>query len=138
MSVAFLEGSEYEQATQTYKSTLADIEAGDMVVIHENGWNSGYSLRKVDRVTKTQIVVGNKKFNRNGNQIDSGSKWHKDYIQAPQYKLYGQRTMLEMAEADTADRIEKAKRTELTKTINDSLGSASIETLERIVEILSA
>jgi hypothetical protein len=45
--------------------------------------------------------------------------------------------MLEVAEADMAKRAEKAKRTELTKTINDKLGSASIDTLQKVVELLN-
>jgi hypothetical protein len=126
------------QTETNYKSTLAEIEAGDFVVVHNSGYGGGYTLKSVDRATKTQITVGNTKFNRNGNEIGGGARWHKDYIHAPLQKYYEDRTMLEVAEADMAKRAEKAKRTELTKTINDKLGSASIDTLQKVVELLNA
>lgn len=120
-----------------YKATLDEIEAGDIVVAYENGWNAGYRLVKVDRVTKTQITIGSKKFNHRGSEIGSGSKWRRDYIHAPLDTQFSGRTMLEVAEADQAERIEKARRTELTKSINEKLGSASIEALEKIAELLT-
>lgn len=120
-----------------YKSTLDEIEAGDFVVLYESGFHDGYRLVTVDRATKTQITIGRKRFSRSGNEIGSSSKWYKDYIHAPLHKLYDNRTMIEVAEADKAERIEKARRTELTKIINEKLVSASSETLEKIAALLT-
>lgn len=127
------------EQTQTYKSNLADIEAGDFVVVFIAGWRSenDYDLRKVDRVTKTQIVVGNKKFRRNGSKVGA-SGFCRDYIYAPLYMFHGDSTALVIAEANMAKRAERARRSELTKSINDKLGNATLETLERVAEILSA
>jgi hypothetical protein len=47
------------QTETNYKSTLAEIEAGDFVVVHNSGYGGGYTLKSVDRATKTQITVGN-------------------------------------------------------------------------------
>lgn len=127
------------EQTQTYKSNLSDIEIGDFVVVVLVGWDSknDYDLRKVDRVTKTQIVVGDKKFNRNGYEVGVASSWRSDYIYAPLHQYDDDRTWLVIAESDMAKRAEKARRTELTKVISDRLGSASIEMLERVVDLLN-
>lgn len=45
-----------------YKDSLDDIEAGDTVVM-QNSYG-GWSKHTVDRVTKTQIIVGTTKFRR--------------------------------------------------------------------------
>lgn len=44
------------------------LSIGDKVFIRNN-WGSGYSTAKVDRFTRTQIVVGNRRFRANGNEI---------------------------------------------------------------------
>lgn len=89
----------------------------------------------MDRTTKTQIVVGDKKFNRRGNEVGASS-WRDDYIYAPLDQYTEGRTWLDIAQADMAKRAGKAMRDKLTALINDKLATAPIETLEEVAKIL--
>ena len=57
-----------------------DLKAGDEVVLVSRGLGRNkYHLKKIDRATKTQIVIGNTKFRRNdGREIADG--WYRDSI----------------------------------------------------------
>ena len=61
---------------------MIDVKTGDKVVISSSGFGgTKYTLKTVDRVTKTQIVVGNRKFNRITHiQIGGNSSWYKDHL----------------------------------------------------------
>ena len=51
---------------------LAGLKAGDVVIVHSR--IDGYRARSVDRVTKTQIIVGGAKFRRSDG-YEMGPEW---------------------------------------------------------------
>jgi hypothetical protein len=61
---------------------MMDVKAGDKVVISSFGFGSTkYVLKTVNRTTRTQIIVGNQRFDRNtGVQIGGASSWRKDRL----------------------------------------------------------
>ena len=59
--------------------SLEHLKAGDTVYINSR-WH-GISFYKIDRVTKTQIIIGNTKYNKNGYQIGSRGAWNFTWIQ---------------------------------------------------------
>jgi len=59
--------------------SLEHLKAGDKVYI--NSRYHGISIYKIDRVTKTQIIIGKTKYNKNGYQIGSYNTWDREYIQ---------------------------------------------------------
>lgn len=58
--------------------SLDHLKAGDKVYIN-NRYN-GITIHTIDRVTKTQIIIGNTKYNKNGSQIGAYSRWSREYI----------------------------------------------------------
>lgn len=74
------------------KEWLQGLTVGDTVVV--NG--SSYALAKVDRVTKTQIVIKRKngigheydvKYSKDGGYLIGSGKWHVEYIEIPTPEL---------------------------------------------------
>lgn len=65
-------------------SEFQDLKVGDKVVLVSRGLGKDkYLLKQVDRVTKTQIVIGNSKYSRvNGFEIGY-SGWYRDSLQMP-------------------------------------------------------
>lgn len=127
--------------TQEYKSSLDDIEAGDMVVWKCRNVFVDYRLVPVKRTTRTQIVIGQEnsiyewKFRRtDGVQIASLSSVS-DRIYAPLQDVFGI-TALELMAKDKAERAAKARWHELRTAMNNMLGRASLEQLEAIAKIL--
>ena len=59
--------------------SLEHLKAGDTVYVNSR-WH-GISFYKIDRVTKTQIIIGNTKYNKNGYQIGSHDTWNYTWIQ---------------------------------------------------------
>lgn len=64
---------------------LADIEAGDEVIVKSSGLSMAEDrLVKVDRTTRTQIIVGNCRYNRfDGRVRGSASSYTRSYIEVP-------------------------------------------------------
>ena len=59
----------YREGIESY----ADLKEGDTVIFsHHTVWGNTNRLRLVDRVTKTQIVVGGNKFRRSSGRIVGG------------------------------------------------------------------
>lgn len=124
---------------QNYKSSLADIVAGDWVVLTVLGnYSEGSSLVKVVRTTATQIIVpfgdGEKRFNRKGEKV-GGSGWRTYYIKAPLYEYYGGRTALAIARAD----MEKLRllnlRNAIKAKVNGDVPTATLEAVARLLGI---
>jgi len=65
-------------------SEFQDLKVGDKVVLVSRGLGKDkYLLKQVDRVTKTQIVIGNSKYNRvNGFEAGSNSRY-RDSLKMP-------------------------------------------------------
>jgi hypothetical protein len=88
--------------------SLEHLKAGDTVYINSR-WR-GILFYKIDRVTKTQIIIGNTKYNKNGYQIGSRDKWNSTCIQEAtpeiiqQYKKQKlQKTLIELQEIKITD-----------------------------------
>jgi hypothetical protein len=63
------------------KRDVNSVEAGDLVVV-----NSGYrseTLTRVTATTKTQIVIGNCRYNRKDGYIRGGSGYCRSYLTIP-------------------------------------------------------
>lgn len=72
---------------------LQNLKPGDEVICSSIGGcfdpadkGFGSMVNKVDRVTKTHIVIGNKKFSKNNGQEVSGSLYHSAWIEYPEPK----------------------------------------------------
>jgi hypothetical protein len=65
-------------------SEFQDLKVGDKVVLVSRGLGKDkYLLKQVDRVTKTQIVIGNSKYNRvSGFEVGSNG-WYCDCLKMP-------------------------------------------------------
>ncbi len=58
---------------------LEHLREGDKVFI--NSRHYGIAFYTIDRVTKTQIIIGKTKYNKSGYQIGNSSAWNREYIQ---------------------------------------------------------
>ena len=64
-------------------SDLQSLKEGDQVLIYI-GVGAEPGIRKIDRLTPTQVVIGNDKFNRKtGEKIGSQDRWSRTRIAAP-------------------------------------------------------
>ena len=67
-------------------SKFENLKAGDEVVVPSTGWSNEEYIRKVDRITKTQIVIGDSKFRiTNGYEVGA-SGYHNRIIRIPSEK----------------------------------------------------
>lgn len=64
-----------------YKTALLDIAAGDMVI--EETHFGTLSLRKVDRLTKTQFCVADNRYSRETGKEIGMAKYCANFIYAP-------------------------------------------------------
>ena len=88
--------------------SLENLKAGDIVYIHSR-WQ-GILIYKIDRVTKTQIIIGNTKYNKSGHQIGSRDIWGSAWIREAtpeiiqQYKKQQlQKTLIKLQEIKITD-----------------------------------
>jgi len=59
---------------------LDDIKAGDRVIITHGGACRYDEIRVVDKVTNTQIIIGNSRFRRNGGSLIGAGTWDCVYL----------------------------------------------------------
>lgn len=65
-------------------SEFNDLKAGDEVVLISNGLGATkYLIQKIDRVTKTQIAIGNFKYRRNDGRQIGYNKYYGDRLCMP-------------------------------------------------------
>lgn len=93
---------------------LENVKAGDMVVLSE-GW-CGERLATVDRATPTMIVVGRRKFNRNG-RVRGADSWNRTNIRLPR----GQEDIDEIRKETTADYLQHLSGEKLRKMSLEAL-----------------
>lgn len=64
-------------------SEFQDLKAGDEVVLLSGRFgDTRYSLEKIERVTKTLIIINGDRYRRaDGRQ--TGESWHKNYLKMP-------------------------------------------------------
>lgn len=97
--------------TTEYKASLDDIVAGDIVVQRDRSDCSPLSFVKVDRVTKTQIIIGTWRYRKKNGKEIGGTIWHRSWIYAPLATGYAKMTYAEQArEAQAEHKAEMAKR----------------------------
>jgi len=65
----------------TDSNWLASLKPGDEVAV--GGGHYGYRLRKVDRITATQILVDARRFNRKSGWMCGRSNWNVTRIERP-------------------------------------------------------
>lgn len=59
-----------------------DIQAGDDVIVESGGLKSFLAVRKVDRTTKTQIIIGSERYRKtDGRLIGHDNPWSRCYLQ---------------------------------------------------------
>ena len=63
------------RAMSDLETYLAGLKAGDVVIVHSRV--DGYRERSVDKVTKTQIIVGGAKFRRSDG-YEMGPEWGRE------------------------------------------------------------
>ena len=139
------------QPFRKMKSILSEIVAGDTVIVGyyaRNGDGVRYELRKVDRVTATQIVLelpvgGDTRYRKsNGEQVGAASNvWaHLPWIMAPLQPVdrLDTRTCLQMMEEVMAVVSVKARQAALHKAICIKLSAdLPVSTLEALAAILA-
>lgn len=69
---------------QTYKASLEDIEAGDLVVLRAG---EHYRMPQVTKVTKTQVILGEQRFHKDDGKEIGGYASIKDAIFAPAQRI---------------------------------------------------
>lgn len=76
MSLSNLSGHE--------KTSLSEVNAGDFVVLDRDSWSGGEAvLAKVERVTKSMVVVDGEKFRRgSGRRVGDANDWMAQRIYA--------------------------------------------------------
>lgn len=63
---------------------LKNIKAGDTVILESGGYYGGASVEKVERLTKTQIVLkSGGKFRRDSGNMVGGDAWSRSQIREP-------------------------------------------------------
>lgn len=71
--------------------TLEDLQPGDEIVVWPAHASDRLRIQKIDRITKTQIVIGNLKFRRDsGRQVGSHDCWHFFSVSVPTAELRDQ------------------------------------------------
>jgi hypothetical protein len=97
---------------------LATLKAGDEVHVSES-MTKDDSIRKVDRTTKTQIVIGNSKFRRSNGFPVGSDTWIRRHIEKPT--------------AESRKRIKRARMVRLLNSVKWS--EVSDAALSAIVKI---
>lgn len=60
---------------------LADLKVGDPCAIRSGYGYAGYQLAKVEKMTKTQIVVGSSRYRRDNGRKVGHTGWESIYLQ---------------------------------------------------------
>ena len=106
---------------------LKDLKAGDEVVYEP--YRGVPCVTKVERTTKTLLIVKNQQFNHAGN-----ATWQSIYV-SPTIRPASPKAL-----ADMKRQIEWKKDSQMRKnaidTIKDNLSSLSTEKLEKILDII--
>jgi predicted phosphohydrolase len=56
------------------------LVAGDKVIVESGFGYKSQEITTVDRITKTQIIIGNSKYRRNNGYIVGGTTWSRRYL----------------------------------------------------------
>jgi hypothetical protein len=51
---------------------LENLKVGDEVFISRGSWGLNWDRKKVERITKSQIIIGSYRFNKRGQLVGSG------------------------------------------------------------------
>lgn len=119
------------------KTSLDQIVAGDEVAFQSRYSNTSMSKARVERVTKTQIIINqyNKFYKKNGAEVGSASSWQRAYIYPLGAKV-GDHTYLEQVEIERKEYEQKEREKTLHTLVDKKLKLATIEQLEEILRML--
>lgn len=101
---------------------LKDLKEGDVVMISASNWHPE-KLAKIDRITKTQIVVGELKFNKNTGYMVGTDVWNRRYLYIPN-------------EEDIKRITTSKRRFDLLNYVKNNIESCSVGQLEEIYGIM--
>jgi len=114
------------------KDSLEQIQQGDKVILSSR---HGYSIKVVDRVTSTQIIIGDTKYRKNGSEITANS-WASTSIHAPLAKhVMSDQTWLDCYEQQQ-QKIKDEKEGLISKINTFDLTKVSNQKLNQILEVL--
>jgi hypothetical protein len=104
---------------------LEDVKVGDEVFAsYGGGWSRQLTLRKVERVTPTQIVVSGTRYRRKDGRVVGASTWTREWLQEATPEL--------KAEV----REEHRRRDVLAKINGVRWGDVHVDTLEHVWDLV--
>ena len=114
------------------KDSLDQIQQSDKVILSSR---YGYSIKTVDRVTPTQIIIGDTKYRKNGSEINS-DRWQSTSIHAPLAKpVMSDQTWLDCYEQQQ-QKIKDEKEALISKINTFDLSKVSNQKLNQILSVL--
>lgn len=124
-----------------YKTSLADIQAGDQVVWHASDYGvyGDYRLLTVTKVTPKQIVVGDNRryWRENGKEVGAGSSYHWTYLYPPGKVWGGQgKTYVQLAQHCEASNDVRDLLRQLERIGSDGRRSKTTEQLQQAADLL--
>ena len=86
---------------------IENLKAGDEVFISRGSWGLNWERRKVERITKSQIIVAGQRFNKKWNSVVGGGPWSTTYLVqvTPESKAQYREELLKRKAKDFKSRI---------------------------------
>lgn len=114
------------------KDNLQEIEEGDLVILLAN---SALSLKKVVKVTSTQIHLENRKYRKDGSEI-TPEKWCSTIIFAPMSKpKYSDKAWFESYN-EQQQKLKLEKKTLISEINAVDLTKLPISSLKEVLKLL--
>lgn len=116
--------------------SLEDVKAGDWLLLSTGSYSCRNSAKivQVDRVTKTQIIIGPSRYQRDGGLEVGSSKWSYNRVQVATDGL-----ILEI-KVDAAKRVLRAMADDIAKSVGIMTNTSVVnaELLEQIESITAS
>lgn len=124
-----------------YKTTLADIQAGDKVVWHASdyGVHGDYRLLTVTKATPRQIVIDNNRryWRESGKEVGASSSWNWTYLYPPGKEWGGQgKTYAQLAQHCEASNGVRDLLRQIERIGSDGRKSKTTEQLQQAAHLL--
>lgn len=124
-----------------YKASLADIEAGDMVVWHASDYGAygDYRLLTVTKATPKQIVVGDNRcyWRENGKEVGASSSWNWTHLYPPGKAWGGQgETFAQLAQHCEASNSVRDLLCQIERLGSDGRKAKTTEQLQQVAGLL--
>ena len=59
---------------------IQNLKDGDEVFVSRGSWGLNYERRKVEKVTKTQVIVAEQRYNKKWNSVVGGGTWSTTHL----------------------------------------------------------